>query len=155
MGAAWARFVVRFRIPSLILGIAAMVVIALPAAEMTLGLPSGKDQPANNTAHKAYDLVERSFGAGFNGPLVLGLDTSKAGDPRQAVGAIAAAMQRDPGVAAVSPGPSGNGVAVLQVVPKTGPDASATSDLVHRIRDNHDIENSSHTRILVGGLTAQ
>ena len=155
MGAAWARFVVRFRIPLLILGIAVMAVIALPASQMTLGLPSGKDQPAGNTAHKAYDLVERSFGAGFNGPLVLVVDNSRAGDPRQAVGAIAATLQRDPGVAAVSPGPSGNGVAVLQVIPKTGPDASATSDLVHRIRDNHDIENSSHTAILVGGLTAQ
>src|SRR5262249_39475670 len=70
-------------------------------------------------------------------------------------GVVAATLQRDPGVAAVSPGPSGNGVAVLQVMPKTGPDASATSDLVHRIRDRHDIESSSHTKILVGGLTAQ
>jgi RND superfamily putative drug exporter len=163
MGAAWARFVVRFRIPLLILGIAVMAVIALPASQMTLGLPSGKDRPAGNTAHKAYDLVERSFGPGFNAPLALVVDTSnvtskatgKAGDPRQTVGAIAATLQRDPGVAAVSPGPSGNGVAVLQVIPKTGPDASATSDLVHRIRDNRDIENSSPTRILVGGLTAQ
>ena len=148
MGAAWARFVVRFRIPLLILGIAVMAVIALPASQMTLGLPSGKDRPAGNTAHKAYDLVERSFGPGFNAPLALVVDTS-------AVGAIAATLQRDPGVAAVCPGPSGNGVAVLQVIPKTGPDASATSDLVHRIRENRDIENSSHTRILVGGLTAQ
>lgn len=148
MGAAWARFVVRFRIPLLILGIAVMAVIALPASQMTLGLPSGKDRPAGNTAHKAYGLVERSFGPGFNAPLALVVDTS-------AVGAIAATLQRDPGVAAVSPGPSGNGVAVLQVIPKTGPDASATSDLVHRIRENRDIENSSHTRILVGGLTAQ
>jgi RND superfamily putative drug exporter len=148
MGAAWARFVVRFRIPLLILGIAVMAVIALPASQMTLGLPSGKDRPAGNTAHKAYDLVERSFGPGFNAPLALVVDTS-------AVGVIAATLQRDPGVAAVSPGPSGNGVAVLQVIPKTGPDASATSDLVHRIRDHRDIENSSHTRILVGGLTAQ
>jgi RND superfamily putative drug exporter len=155
LGAAWARFVVRFRIPLLILGIAVMAVIALPASQMTLGLPSGKDQPASNTAHKAYDLVERSFGAGFNGPLMLVVDAGKAGEPQQAVGAIAATLQRDPGVAAVSPGPSGNGVAVLQVIPKTGPDASATSDLVRRIRDNHDIENGSHTRILVGGLTAQ
>jgi putative drug exporter of the RND superfamily len=155
LGAAWARFVVRFRIPLLILGIAVMAVIALPASQMTLGLPSGKDRPASNTAHKAYDLVERSFGAGFNGPLMLVVDAGQAGEPQQAVGAIAATLQRDPGVAAVSPGPSGNGVAVLQVIPKTGPDASATSDLVRRIRDNHDIENSSHTRILVGGLTAQ
>jgi RND superfamily putative drug exporter len=155
MGAAWARFVVRWRIPLLVLGIAVLVVVALPASQLKLGLPSGKDQPATNTSHRAYDLVEHSLGVGFNAPLALVVDTSKAGNPRQAVGAIATALQRDPDVAAVLPGPSGNGAAVLEVIPKTGPDSDETAELVNRIRDNRGLENASHARILVGGLTAQ
>jgi RND superfamily putative drug exporter len=51
--------------------------------------------------------------------------------------------------------PSG-AVAVLQAYPDSAPQAAATSDLVHRLRDRvlPPIEHKSGVRVLVGGFTA-
>ncbi|MEV6320435.1 MMPL family transporter [Nocardia sp. NPDC051787] len=154
VGHAWGRFVTRFRVPLLVLGIAALVVLAVPVTRMDLGLPSGESQPESNTAHKAYDLVSRSFGPGFNGPLLLVTDLSRATSPDTAQ-TLMTQLQREPDVAAVQPVGSGDGLLLIQVVPKTGPDDEATSDLVNRLRDNRDrIEADSGATFLIGGTTA-
>ncbi|NEW51330.1 MMPL family transporter [Nocardia cyriacigeorgica] len=64
-------------------------------------------------------------------------------------------MQQEPGVAAVQPAGSGNGIMLIQVIPKTGPDDPATKDLVNRLRDDRDrIESGTGATYLVGGTTA-
>src|SRR5215470_8629696 len=70
-GAGWARFVVRHRVPEFLGGIALLGVLAIPAASIHLGLPSGASQSADNTQRKAYDLTTEGFGAGYNGPLLI------------------------------------------------------------------------------------
>jgi len=54
-GAAWARFVVRWNIPVLILGICFMGTLSIAAFHMHLGLPSGASSPTSNTSRRAYD----------------------------------------------------------------------------------------------------
>ncbi|WP_433679696.1 MMPL family transporter [Nocardia sp. CA-119907] len=153
-GHAWGRFVTRFRIPVLVLGIAILVVAALPATRMDLGLPSGATQPEKSTARKAYDLVSRSFGPGFNGPLLMVTDLSKATAP-DAAQTLIGRLQQEPDVAAVQPAASGNGLVLIQVIPKTGPNDSATTDLVNRLRDDRErIESGTGATYLVGGTTA-
>lgn len=78
MGHSWGRFVTRYRLPLIVIGVAALAVLAVPVARIHLGLPSGQSQPESNTAHKAYDLVSASFGPGFNGPLLMVTDLSEA-----------------------------------------------------------------------------
>ncbi|MGB2922560.1 MAG: MMPL family transporter, partial [Mycobacterium sp.] len=96
-GAAWARFVVRFRKPLLLGGSAALILIGLPTFGMHLGLPSGSSQPESNTARQAYDLTAEHLGPGFNGPLLVVADLAGATDPRTAA-TIAANVGREPGV---------------------------------------------------------
>lgn len=154
MGAAWARFVVRFRKPLLLGGTAALVVIGLPALGMHLGLPSGASQPESSTARQAYDLTSEHLGAGFNGPLLVVADVSRAPDPG-AVGTIAANIGRQDGVAVAAPAGGDNRTAVIQVIPETGPNDLATADLVRQIRaDRAAIEAGTGATILVGGNTA-
>jgi putative drug exporter of the RND superfamily len=149
-GAAWARFVVRFKVPCLIVGVAVLAVIALPAAKLQLGLPGGNSQPSSNTAHKAYDLVSGTFGAGFNGPLLVVADLSTESSPQ-----VASRLQHEPDVAAASALVSANHTAIIQVIPKTGPNAAATSTLVNTIRhDEPAIAAQTGAHILVGGTTA-
>jgi len=151
-GAIWARFVVRWRIPVVVVGIALLAVIAVPALDMTLGLPSGSAKPTSDTQRRAYDIVSDSFGPGFNGTLLVLIDN--VGNPGQ-VEPISEALRTLPGVAAVSPGPGSGDLQTIQVIPKSGPNDPATADLVHRIRDNRSaIEGSTGTNILVGGVTA-
>ncbi|MGE2732784.1 MMPL family transporter [Mycolicibacterium vaccae] len=154
MGAAWARFVVRFRKPLLLSGVAALVVIGLPAFSMQLGLPSGSSQPESNTARQAYDLTAEHLGPGFNGPLLVIADLSGATDPN-AVPKLAENLTREHGVVTAAPAAVENRTAVIQVIPETGPNDPATADLVERIRADRDaIEAGTGATILVGGNTA-
>jgi RND superfamily putative drug exporter len=151
-GATWARFVVRHRNPLLVAGVALLLVLAIPALSMELGLPSGSAKPTSDTQRRAYDLTTAAFGPGFNGPLLVVADGVTS--PAQ-VAPIAARLRALSGVASANQLANANGVAVVRVIPTTGPNDQATADLVNRIRDNRGtIEGSSGTSILVGGTTA-
>ena len=66
----WVRGVVRFRWP-VIAGVAAiLVVMAIPAASMNLGIPSGATANQDTAARQSYEAVSQSFGEGFNSPLL-------------------------------------------------------------------------------------
>jgi RND superfamily putative drug exporter len=151
-GAGWGRFVVRHRVPLLIGGIALLGVLAIPAASIHLGLPSGASQSTGNTQRKAYDLTTEGFGAGFNGALlIVAQDVGSASDTQQIAGALA----KTPDVAQVTPVAAQNGISLIRLIPKSGPNDPATTTLVHTLRDHRAaIEGQTGARILVGGTTA-
>ncbi len=156
MGERWARFVGRHRVAVLGTAIAAVAVVAIPAASMQLGLPNDATAAPESTQHKAYELVSEGFGPGANGPLIVVVDTSGSSDPQ---GALAQTAQRidDLGVAAVTPPrPNRTGeTAILNVIPKTGPSDVATEDLVAAIRDAAGpLHDSTGATIAVTGQTA-
>jgi len=151
-GATWGRFVSRFRFPVLIAGIGVALVIAIPALSINLGLPSAVSQPTSSTARQAYDLITDHFGPGYNGPLlVVANPVPDAGD----VAGITARLSKVPGVISAKPAAFQNGTAVIQVIPKTGPNDSATTALVNQIRgERTQLSGSSSIDLLVGGATA-
>ncbi|MFB7760908.1 MMPL family transporter [Streptomyces xiamenensis] len=151
-GARWGAFIVRHRVPVLILGVLLLGLLALPATHMRLGLPSGSSQPTSNTQRQAYDLITEGFGVGANGPLLIVADhvTDKSQTDQ-----LVAALGTLPDVAAVQPLTMANDVSVIQVTPGSGPNDEATTSLVHRIRgDRAAIEGDTGAAILVGGNTA-
>jgi len=151
-GARWARFVVRARVPVVIGGIALLGVLAIPATKMHLGLPSGASQAKDSTQRKAYDLTTEGFGAGRNGALLITVqDVDSPADTQQ----VAAKLRAEPDVAQVTPLSAQNGVSLVRLIPKSGPNDQATADLVHKLRgDRSAIEGTTGTHILVGGTTA-
>jgi RND superfamily putative drug exporter len=153
-GAGWGRFVVRHRIAVLVLGVAFLGVIALPATRLSLGLPSAHDTPASSTGYKSYALTSEMFGPGYNGPLLVVADLSHAATPRAAQ-QVTAAVRSQPGVVSAALVTTQDSTAVIKVIPATGPDAAATASLVQRIRgDAQVIAVQTGARILVGGTTA-
>jgi RND superfamily putative drug exporter len=135
-GERWARFVARHRIPVLLVALAGMAVVALPALSMQLGLPNDSTAAPESTQKKAYDIASRSFGEGSNGPLLVVVDVSATADRQAALGQAAAGIQKLPDVAAVTP-PRVNqagDTALLTVIPKSGPSSTQTEDLVAAIR---------------------
>ena len=48
-----------------------MIIIAIPFFSMRLGSADAGTDPSNTTTRKAYDLLARGFGPGYNGPLEL------------------------------------------------------------------------------------
>ncbi|MGW2169301.1 MMPL family transporter [Streptomyces sp. NPDC001705] len=138
-GLAWARGVTRTPAVVLVAGILGLVILALPARDLRLGLPSYAAQPQASTQHKSYDLLSEGFGPGFNATLITVVDTEKIPqDQRQGVVTqLRSTLAADKNVAAVSPAvpsPSGD-VVVMAVAPKSSPDAESTTELVHRMRD--------------------
>ena len=151
-GAGWARFVVRYRLPVLIGAVVLLGVLAIPATKIQLGLPSGASQSTATTQRKAYDLTTEGFGAGFNGALlVVAQGVDSPADTQQIAGALA----KMPDVAQVSPLAAQNGISLIQLIPKSGPNDSATTNLVHTLRnDRAAIEGQTGGHILIGGTTA-
>ncbi|HEY0933366.1 MAG TPA: MMPL family transporter [Trebonia sp.] len=138
-GRAWARFIGRAPALILLACIAGLVVLALPVRHLQLGLPGNESEPASSTQHQSYDLLAEGFGPGFNATLAVVVDATgiPASSRPQVITQLAGTLRRDPDIAAVAApvaSPAGT-VVVLSVVPKTGPDAAATSTLVHRMRD--------------------
>ena len=118
-----------------VIGVVAMLgVVALPALDLRLGLPSERSQPEESSARKGYDLLAKGFGPGFNGPIVILAETTNAATGAEEAAAAQVAKLDD--VVFVSPAiPSADGSAYLiQVIPAGGPDSASTEQLVHDIR---------------------
>lgn len=67
----WGALITRR--PWAALGISALIIAALawPVLHLNLGLPTDEYAAKSSTERKAYDLLAKGFGAGFNGPLLL------------------------------------------------------------------------------------
>jgi putative drug exporter of the RND superfamily len=151
-GTRWAAWVTRHRVPVLITGVIMLGVMAIPVTTMDLGLPGASSRPTSDTSRRAYDLTTAHFGAGYNGALtVVAEDVTSQAQANQ----LATALGNVDGVASASARILTNGIAVIGVVPTTGPNDQATKNLVHRLRnDRAAIEGTTGTTVLVGGKTA-
>jgi len=156
-GAAWLRwsaFVQRRPWTIAVCSTLVMLLIAAPAMALRLGSSDASNDPANQTTHRAYELLAQGFGEGFNGPLLI-----VAKVPRRAsVTPLRAAIAATPGVVSVAPArlnPTGE-VATITVYPHSSPQAYATTQLVSRLRDSVIPPVRAHTgmTVYVGGVTA-
>lgn len=67
----WGVVLTRFPLLVVVAGVVLVAVIALPARDLRLGLPTDGYAAKSSTERKAYDLLVKGFGAGFNGPLIV------------------------------------------------------------------------------------
>ncbi|MER6738984.1 MMPL family transporter [Streptomyces puniciscabiei] len=154
LGSRWATFVVRRPLTVLLVGVAGLGALALPAADMQLGLPSEGTYAKDTTQRKAYDMLSESFGAGFNGPLTV---TVQAEDTAAAAARVGKQLAGIKNVALVSPATTNpkRDTAIITVVPKTGPQDHATEELVRTIRGmKADFRSADGASVLVTGQTA-
>jgi RND superfamily putative drug exporter len=141
----WSRAIQHRPWAFTVAGAVALLVLAVPVLSLRLGFSDESNYSEETSTRRAYDLLVEGFGAGFNGPMILAAELGDGAD-LDALAAITAAVGDDPGVAYVSQA-SGNGddpasslegadAVRWQVVPQTGPQDEATSDLVNRLRDD-------------------
>lgn len=67
----WGKFLTKYPVAIVAACIAVVVVVALPMGQLKLGLPTDEFASHESTERRAYDLLAKGFGAGFNGPLVI------------------------------------------------------------------------------------
>ncbi|MFE9816624.1 MMPL family transporter [Streptomyces sp. NBC_00236] len=157
MGTRWARFVLRKPVWVLLVGVIGLGTIAVPAASLEMGLPDDGSQPTSTTQRRAYDLLSEGFGPGFNGPLMVVVDTAASSDGKTAAKQVTDEISGMPGVVAVSPATfnKAGDAAMITVVPKDRPSSVETENVVHAIRDaGTDIKSDTGAEVLVTGSTA-
>jgi RND superfamily putative drug exporter len=153
----WGGHVQRRPALTAIVATALMLTLAAPALSLRLASSDAGNDPSTHTTRKAYDLLAKGFGPGFNGPLQMAVALPAAHDTA-ALTRLTASLRSTPGVASVaSPrlNPTGTAAAVI-AYPSTSPQSAQTSSLVTRLRDRviPPIEQSTHARVFVGGATA-
>jgi RND superfamily putative drug exporter len=136
----WSRLIQHRPWTAAIAGALVLLVVAIPMLSLRLGFSDESNFADDTTTKQAYNLLVEGFGPGFNGPLLLvaklppGADTSR-------LDAVNQAVAKDPGVAFVTPPQLNNQdkpTAVLwNLVPTSGPQDEATTNLVKRLR--HDV----------------
>ena len=155
----WSRGIQHRPWTAALAGALALLVLAVPVLGLRLGFSDESNYEEDTTTRQAYQLLVAGFGPGFNGPLLLVAELPEgAGDVD--LEAVNRAVAADPGVAFVSPprlnDPADPRAAVWNLIPTSGPQDEATTDLVYRLRGDvlPSAERAIGTDVAVTGTVA-
>lgn len=155
----WVTGIVKGRWAIVLVVIVILGVAAIPVAKMEMGIPSGATANLDTTARQSYDAISDGFGEGFNGPLLLVAEPQ--GDSTtismETLGGLVQELQMHDNVSVVTPmGLNQTGdMAIISLIPKTGPTDKETKDLVQELRATDSSMATAHdVKIGVTGFTA-
>ena len=154
--ARWGRMVSGRPWPWAVLSVAVLIVLAIPLLSITLGQPDNGTNPTTQTSRQAYDLISQGFGVGVNGPLtvVVKLPDQSSSANSSLLSTMQSDIAKTADVASVTPASvnSAGNTAVFNVIPKTRPQDTATTNLVNTLRQ--DVLPKEHATSYVTGTTA-
>ncbi|MGH8985751.1 MAG: MMPL family transporter, partial [Acidimicrobiia bacterium] len=163
-GRRWAAFVTRVPLASLAVGLVVLVVVAIPMFGLQLGPSDATDTPNSATEHKAYNLISRGFGPGYNNPFLMVAElTGDQTADETALGSLLTTLQGTKGVALVNPPQvvpqmfnSSMNTAVFQLIATTDVKNEKTPELIDHLRDDVIPQATDGTglSVLVGGTSA-
>jgi putative drug exporter of the RND superfamily len=115
-----------------------ILTLAAPALVMKLSMPDESAQARGTMGYASYATMARGFGPGFDAPLIV-VTKGQAGTQARSSEALRGAIERTPGIAAVTPPVvSRDGQATMMIAyPTTGEQDAATNALVNRLE--HDV----------------
>ena len=157
MGERWVTGVMKRPLVAVIGVVGLLGVLAIPAFSLQLALPTGSTQPVGSITRTSYDMIDKGFGPGRNGPLVVLVDITQTTAIEADLKAVRADLENLPDVEYVSQGLPNQSydTAILQVIPKSGPTSASTTALVNRIRSlSNSIDKQWDTPLMVTGDTA-
>ena len=153
----WARFITTHRVPVLAAAALSLLVVATPVLGLQLGLPDDSTAAPSSTQYKAYQLLSKGFGPGFNGPLIVVVEAPSGAVAKTAATEAIATIGHLPGVVVATQAlyDSTGETALFQVIPASGPSSQATVDLVTAIRNaGQTLRSSTGASLTVTGQTA-
>jgi RND superfamily putative drug exporter len=158
-GVRWARLVGRAPVAVVLLVVIGLGALAIPLKGLHLAFPTDSTAASDTTARKASDLVADAFGPGREAPMLIVADGRDLpeGDRGAAFGEVVDWAAGRTGVRnAQIAGMNEEGTgALIMVTPATGPDETATEDLLADLRGGQaGIEEATGTTTGVTGLTA-
>jgi len=154
----WVHTVIRQPVLTVLAVVVLLGLAAVPALDVRLALPDNSSAPTDTSERQTYDEITRTFGEGYNAPLIVTADIITSSDPKGTVKDLADAIRRIPGVVAVpqeTPNQSAD-TGLVQVIPPGGQTDTATSDLVSELREQAPELEKKYgvSTMLVTGQTA-
>ncbi|MDB5166241.1 MAG: rane transport protein [Candidatus Saccharibacteria bacterium] len=139
----WGTFVTKRPWLAMIVPMLLLVVLAIPAFSMRLGLPDDASAKPDTTQRKAYDLISEAYGPGYNGPLIAVVDlpgvSQQDGMARLASVAQNIKQNYDDVTLAVPAQVNKSGTTgLVQIIPREGPTAESTRTLIHQLRTHRE-----------------
>jgi RND superfamily putative drug exporter len=121
------------------IAIIGLLVIAIPALSLRLGLPDGSSEPEDSTQFRTYSAVAEEFGEGQNAAILAVAELPDAVTEEDVLATqadIAGVLMDQADVAAVAPVgvSSERDYFAFQVIPVEGPTSESTEELVHSLR---------------------
>ncbi|MCX4909209.1 MMPL family transporter [Streptomyces sp. NBC_00878] len=158
MGVRWSRFVLRNPVKVLGVSVAGLLLLAVPALSLQLGMPGDATATPGSTQRTAYDTITDGFGPGYNGPLTVVVDARASADPKAAAQDAVTLLGDLPDITSVSPATFNKtgDVALIRAVPGSSPTSQDTVDLVSGIRDRGAaaLHEDTGAELMVTGTTA-
>jgi RND superfamily putative drug exporter len=148
----------RRAIVAVVAAVGILLVAAIPALSLRLGLPDGSSEPEDSTQYRTYSIVAEKFGAGTNGTLVVVAEPETAVDTSDDLAVLDLQVQIEnvlmaqDDVVAVSPaGVAEDGeLLAFRVVPVDGPSSVSTEQLVGALRGLSPIDSAEYGDVVLG-----
>ncbi len=154
----WAERVASMPWRSVVVALIVLVVLALPIFQLELGQNDISAAPKDTTARQAYEGLNKGFGPGVNGPLLIASEFESPAEAKQVLPGLQKAVAGTKDVAAVSE-PSfdeAGTVSVFTAISKSEPWADETVELVDGLRETTIPQalKGTEAAAYVGGQTA-
>jgi putative drug exporter of the RND superfamily len=134
-----------------------LLALASPVLDIDLGFTDAGTLSTDTHARRAYDLLAKGFGPGFNNPFLVAVEGNGPVDQNQ-LNELVAAIQNEPGIDHVNEpfiNEAGD-VAVIPITPTMAMSDDSAVDLVHHLRDSTipPVMAGSGSEAYVGGFAA-
>ena len=155
MGYWLARTIQRAPWLWLIVATAGLLVLAYPALDVRLGSSDAGSNPTSLSSRRSYDLLAEGFGAGYNGPIVIGA-AFESEEEAAIFEALPASLAAEPNVVGVTPAliNEDRTAGRIVLIPGSSPQDEETGELVHHLRGSLPEITGHRAEVLVGGPTA-
>jgi RND superfamily putative drug exporter len=159
LGTRWVQLVHRAPGGFLLVVIASLVLLTLPAMNLQLSLPSDKTSPVDSTQRQSAEMLEDGFGAGRNSPFLVIVNTDDVNPDSAALSPLVSSGIEPAQAAFVTVKDRlGNNVGVkhsqliaasedgstaqILVTPETGPTDERTAQLIQQLRSQQEVLES-------------
>ena len=140
VGLRWARQIRKHPILNLVVGVVMLGILAVPAAQLQLAMPTEGQESPGSPQRTAYEMTAEAFGEGRNAPMLAYIDaTSTPAEQRPQLmqEAMTTFASTDGVVNAqmVDTTAEADGIQML-ITPTTGATDEKTTDTLERLREN-------------------
>lgn len=139
MGLKWVRQIRQRPVLNLVAGVAVLGILAVPAANLSLAMPTDGTAKMGSPQRDAYEMTSDAFGPGRNAPMVAFVDTAdiEAQERPLAYGAILDKFNSTNGVvnAQIVATTENMDAAQVLITPTTGATDAATTDTLNALRE--------------------